>query len=77
MNNCKLTADNLIYYKLQKSKILGDAFTKMPYYSGYEFCKFPNKNSSRFYKFCFKKECPSFKVDYLYLKSMVCKKEKL
>lgn len=77
MSNCKFTLNYNLYYKLQRSKIVGDAFIKMPYHSGYLFCKFPNKYSLRFEKFCSKKECVSYKIDYLYLKSMVCKKEKL
>lgn len=76
MNNCKFAPSYNAFYKLQRSKISGDVFTRMPYYSGYLFCKFPNKYSLRFDNFCFKKECPSFKIDFLYLKSMVCKKEK-
>mgnify|MGYP006076575093 CR=1 FL=1 len=77
MNNCKFTADNLIYFKLQRSKISKDAFTKMPHYSEYLFCKSSNKDSLAFNKLCFKKDSPSFQIIYLSLKCIVCKKEKL
>lgn len=58
------------------SSISNDPFTKMPWYSSYLFCKFPNVNCPIINKICSKKDCPSFVQVYLTLKCMVCKKEK-